>query len=132
MKSIQEFIKVNNIKVTCNQITERKDDIAWPEGSTHWNCKISHKENTMFVTFSQGSAISGEPEAAEVLNAVACDAASYNDAKTFEDFADELGYDPDSRKAEKIYNACGKSADNLKTLLGPELYEALLYDTEHL
>lgn len=44
-----------------------------------------------------------------------CDVLNYSD---FEDFADNMGYDKDSRQAEKIYNECIKQALKLKNAIG--------------
>ena len=50
----------------------------------------------------------------------------------FEGWASDLGYDPDSRKAEKIFKVCEKQAERLKKFLGDELYKILLWETEGL
>ncbi len=42
---------------------------------------------------------------------------------TFEDFCGDLGYDPDSRKALKVYKSCKKAAAKLEKLVGAELVE---------
>jgi hypothetical protein len=46
--------------------------------------------------------------------------------QTFEDFCAEFGYDPDSRKAEKTWQACRLVTKNMKRLLGKE-YDSFLY-----
>lgn len=43
-----------------------------------------------------------------------------------------MGYCEDSRKAERIYKLCERGAAKLKSFLGDELYEELLYNTEPL
>ena len=72
------------------------------------------------------------PKAADILDCLASDAASYDNARSFEDWASEFGYDEDSRKAERIFKACGKQAIKLKRFLGEPAYERLLWDTERL
>lgn len=42
---------------------------------------------------------------------------------TFEDFANEFGYDLDSRKAEKLYHKVIKLADKLQSVFTKELVE---------
>lgn len=44
---------------------------------------------------------------------------------TFEDWANEFGYDTDSRKAEKTYRACQDNALKLKKILSAEQIQAL-------
>ncbi|HEX5016584.1 MAG TPA: hypothetical protein VFX15_03240 [Actinomycetes bacterium] len=72
------------------------------------------------------------PTAADVLDSLASDASAWENARNFEDFANDLGYDTDSRKAEKIYNACGEVAKSLRHFLGNAAYQALLYEVERL
>lgn len=58
-----------------------------------------------------------EPDLADVLHSLAsdCDVLDYS---TFEEWAPEFGYDPDSRKAEGIYRECIKLALALRNGLG--------------
>ena len=51
------------------------------------------------------------------------DAACGNDS--FEEFCSNLGYDQDSRRAEKIYNECKKGAKKLNDLGFTDFYAAL-------
>ena len=86
----------------------------------------------MVVYFSQGSAHKKPPTLAEVLDCLASDASSVDNAYDFEDWASECGYNTDSRKAEAIYNVCKRQTQELKDLLGSNAYAQLLYDTERL
>lgn len=86
----------------------------------------------MVVYFSQGSAHKKPPTLAEVLDCLASDASGVDNARSFEDWASEYGYDLDSRKAERTYQICKKQAQDLKALLGQDAYNQLLYDTERL
>ena len=47
-----------------------------------------------------------EPELDDVCHSLLSDGAAHFDSLTFEEWARELGYDPDSRKAEKVFNSC--------------------------
>jgi len=58
------------------------------------------------------------PTMGEFLENALADSAIYEDTAGFEDFANCLGYDPDSRKAEKIYDTMGKQAREFKHVLG--------------
>jgi hypothetical protein len=72
------------------------------------------------------------PTLETILDCLGSDASSWENARDFEDFANELGYDTDSRKAEQIYKQIGENAKRLKFLLGEDLYKELLWDTERL
>jgi hypothetical protein len=73
--------------------------------------------------YYMGSGLNGEPKVADVLGCLLSDASSVASARSFEDWAYDLGYDLDSRRAEKIYWACEQSAGNLEWLLGENLAE---------
>lgn len=72
------------------------------------------------------------PTVEEVLDCVASDASSHESSDSFEDWAAEFGLDTDSRKAERIYEACRKQARDLRRLLGVVDYEFLLNNVERL
>lgn len=66
------------------------------------------------------------PDLASVLDCLRSDASSIDDARSFEDWAANFGYDTDSRKAEKAYRACQDSAQALRHFLGRKAYDALM------
>ncbi len=58
-----------------------------------------------------------EPRAADVIASLANDAAAI-DYPEYEAWANDLGYDPDSRKGEAIYRACLQTGLRLRATLG--------------
>lgn len=66
------------------------------------------------------------PTAEEILDSLASDVSSID--QPFEEWASEYGYDTDSRKAEKTYEACRTEYYNLRKLLGARDLETLLND----
>lgn len=115
------------------ELTDRNPNMdGMPEGSTHWRCTLRKANRRLTVYFSQGPAISKEPEAAEVLDCLASDAVGIENARTFEEWCGEYGYDTDSRKAERTFKACETQAAGLRRILGEEAYKALLWGTERL
>jgi hypothetical protein len=64
------------------------------------------------------------PTLADVMHSLTMDA-SVLDCRSFEDWAAEYGYDTDSRKAEQVYDACLKSALELRALVGDSGLRAL-------
>lgn len=90
------------------------------------------RQNYMTTYFSMGYGHTGaEPTAEQVIDCLASDASSV-DQSTFVQWARDLGYDEDSRKAEATYKACEHGTFKLKAFLGDALYETLLYGTERL
>lgn len=70
------------------------------------------------------------PDVETVLYCIATDAQSVQNVRGFEDWASEMGYDTDSRKAESIYRACCDEALALQRWLGLEAYAQLIECTE--
>lgn len=63
------------------------------------------------------------PNAAEIFAGICRDGRDTRDV-SFEDWAPEFGYDPDSRKAEKVYNACRQCwADALRLVSAADAEE---------
>ena len=73
----------------------------------------------------QRTAANSKPDLCDVLASLALDA-SVLDAASFEDWAADLGYDTDSRKAEVIYRECLKTALRLRSSLGEAALSELL------
>jgi hypothetical protein len=136
MKTLQQFIRENKIRITVEYADSNPNmaaDDKWMQSATHYKCILKCGNRQMTVPFNQGVAISREPTAADILNCLASDASSIENAGSFEDWASEFGYSPDSRKAEKTYNICRKQAEQLSRLLGnTTAYETLLWNTERL
>lgn len=57
------------------------------------------------------------PSVADVLYSLVQDSSAL-DSGSFPDWASELGYDPDSRKAERTYNQCIEIGRTLRDLFG--------------
>ncbi len=59
------------------------------------------------------------PHVADLLHSLILDSSASE--QSFESWANEYGYDTDSRKAEDTYRACQKNADKLTRVLGPKI-----------
>lgn len=67
------------------------------------------------------------PTARDVLSSMFLDARdAFFDGCTFEDWCGNTGYDTDSRKAEKLFNACRDTGAMLVRLLGRDVCEQFL------
>jgi hypothetical protein len=76
----------------------------------------------MTTEYHMGRAHMHEPEVADVLGCLLSDA-SGADETSFEDWASGYGYDSDSRKAERMYGECRKTAVRLRKFLGTKFNE---------
>jgi len=125
-----------------------RDDFDGREGATVWSVTITRNGQEFQTEYTQGChfrhhrngksisplAMSGrmtvdglaenkrtvpdEPILADVMCALVWDAQSVADGQTFEDFAGDMGYDTDSREAERIYNGCRDEYFGLIRLCG--------------
>lgn len=128
---MQEFVTAHKITMTA----ERTDSNPHMDNSRemdHWRVTLRRGSKRMSLVFSKGFGHNGaKPTAAEVLDCLASDASSV-DGNNFEDWARELGYDEDSRKAQRTYNTIERQLRSLGRLLGPDLYPTALYDIERM
>ena len=131
--SIYQFIKSHQITmraVRANSNPNMQDSANMDRWKVTFTRKEGNRYPMMTTYFSMGYGHNGKsPSAAEVLDCLASDASTIDNAPSFEDFCGDMGYDSDSRKAEKIFNACEHQANRLRSFLG-DAYESLLYGTE--
>ena len=132
MGTMTGFLNRHRVGMQADLVERNPNMDGMMAGSTHWKCRLRAGNRRMTVYFSQGPAISREPTAEGVLNCLASDAASVDGARSFEEWAADLGMDADSRKAEATFRTVERQAANLKRLLGETAYRALLFDTERL
>jgi hypothetical protein len=104
----------------------------WAATANHYRVTLRRGRQRMTTYFSMGSAHLDGPDAAGVLDSLASDAASVQDAASFEDWAFNCGYDPDSIRAQRTYQTIIRQAARLQRLLGVDLYLQLLNETERL
>lgn len=73
-----------------------------------------------------------QPEPSDILAALALDASCWEDATDFEDFCANLGYTgmKQYREARAAFDACARTAKELRAMLGNEKYEELLYNID--
>ena len=69
------------------------------------------------IAMMQGGPAIGAPTAAEIIGSLASES-DVLDYATFEDWAPELGLDPDSRAGEAIYRLCMSQALALRAAIG--------------
>ena len=142
-KTLADFITDNGITMQVQRVPMRPDAEPkdWP-GASHWIVTLRKgghgtgkgpETGCMSFFYSMGSAHNGAPSNESVLDSIASDASSVESARSFEDWCGDLGYDTDSRKAERIHDACRKIRDELRDMLDDaEAFEELLYNVERL
>lgn len=132
--TIGEFITRNDIKMRVTPIDRNPsmDDDTWARAASHWRCTIRCGVRRMVLAFSRGSAHTGPPTLADVLDYLASDAAGYLNTRDYADWCADLGYDTDSRKAERTFKAVARQTAALERVLGRADMETLLWKVERL
>jgi len=122
--TLQEFIRQERITLTF-EIAPKNPNMEDSAQMNHWKVVLWSKWTWMTTYFSKGLLFNGEaPNVDEVLDCLASDAQGID--QPFEDWASDFGYDPDSRKAEKVYKNIQRESEKLKNLLGEKAYKTLL------
>lgn len=86
----------------------RADAEEWGAGASHWRVTITRAGKRIITAFSMGSAHMGKPALCDVVGCLLRDIEYANDS--FSDWCDALGLDSDSRKAERTWRACKRTA----------------------
>lgn len=102
----------------CPSYTQGRQSVDDAE-AVRWECENGRKALPLANAggFARGKPIL--PELADVLHSLASDADAI-DHPNYEDWASDLGYDPDSRKGEATYRACLEIALKLRAALGED------------
>jgi hypothetical protein len=89
-----------------------------------WVVELRYQGRRMEIPFWQGLGHEKPPTLADVITCLAFDAQSAS-GQTFETWAEDLGYDTDSRKALHIFEEVRDQAARFQQLLGEALFDEL-------
>lgn len=117
MMKLDRLCEKYGVSISCK---ETGDPGSWegPRGSMHWKVVLRMEGRQLTTAFHQGPAICKEPTAADVVSCLASDWSGIQSTRDFEDWATDYGYDTDSRKAEKLYQACKRAAEKFARWAG--------------
>jgi hypothetical protein len=120
------FATEHQIEMSLRRVDARPDNDGsdWAKDARHYEITLATSLGSIVTYYSQGSGIKTEPTIGTVLSCLRSDASAYN--LSFEEWCAEYGYDDDSRRAERTYNACRDTAADLENLLGPGGFDALM------
>lgn len=128
--TMAERIAQYRVSMTATSVAERPVSQRW-EGhasSTHYRVTVRRGGRWMVIYYSMGPAHTDGPTLPDVLDCLVSDA-EYVD-RAFEEFCADLGYDEDSRTAERVYQACVRTGRALRRLFTLAELETLRYETE--
>lgn len=102
---------------------------SWAHGEAEradwYRVTLKRGSRRLTVPFSMGN---GAPGAADVLNVLADDAATWDNAQGFEDWARDLGFSTHSRSAKATYRRVETLTAKLRAFLDDK-YDDYLYET---
>lgn len=126
----EQFAEKYGIQFTWSARSSNPDWNGDGRESDHYLVTIATGGWPMSLPFSKGKGNNGAPPTlTEVLECLASDAVSVKNSGSFEEWASELCFDTDSRKAEKIYETTKRNTETLEATLGTEAFEQLLWHT---
>ncbi len=134
MQTLEKFLDGNDIEMRCRPVSVNGHPtrlIAEPWAPQQFSCRLYRSNGHHPLTAIVGST-DGTPELCDVLDVVAAQAAVVDQAHGYEQWAREMGFDPDSREGERVYRAARREAKLLRQLLGEDQYARLLWQTERL
>ena len=115
---------LNNIKLqtieTWNNETDKKEE--WKRTATKYTCKLTFKNQSYAFSYWMGSAHTKAPSKKDILYSFIMDDVTGLD---FEEFCLEFGYDNDSIKALRTFEACKDETENFYRLFNEEEREIL-------
>jgi hypothetical protein len=134
MQTLEKFLAGSDVSMRCREVTPNGGDnsaVPDPWAAKHYACELHGSNGDRPVRTVVGSD-NGPPEMVEVLDTLAAEAAVTEEARGFEAWAAQMGYDPDSRHAERTYRADLRRAKLLRQLLGEQSYQRLLWEIDRL
>ena len=114
-----DFVTDWGLTMTSEQVDENLNNKEWKEAN-HYLCVIKTRptaniKSRQYTTYySMGYGLQGTPKLTELLECLAMDINGLENARNFEDWCAEYGYDTDSRNAEKMFRTIEKQAQDLK------------------
>jgi hypothetical protein len=140
-QTVADFVAKHGITMTSERTYPDKSKMKdkYEREAFHFSCTFrragSMLDHVTTFTMGAGHAVKNPgtgkmdaptPNAAEVLDCLRSDAQSVDNARDFEDWASDLGYDTDSRKAYAVWEACKEEGRKLRFFLGDDLYRELM------
>jgi hypothetical protein len=125
--SLSDRIRLDRISLSLTQYTGVSAP-AWAGRS--WDAVLEMDGRTVRTPFhATPLAARREPTVEEIMEVVITEAMMIERASCYEEWAAELGYDTDSRTAERDYFATLHQTAQLRLMLG-DLYNEYLHNTE--
>ena len=125
----------SELRALCNEKKVKADVVATNDTNPNFpdsyafRVQLHYKRRQLTTPFFVGYGWTREPDAADVLGSLLSDAATVRCADSFETWCNELGYDPDSRRAYATWTQCVAGEKKLARFLGDDYQDFM--EVEH-
>lgn len=132
---LSEYITAHGITATAEPALDNPNMTHPDPHAQHWLVTLAGPAGAMAVPFTQGSAATEEPSAADVLDCIASDSTLQDEYEDAIEMAVSLGETiedmDDVESARRTYEAITKNRAELRRILGSdEAMETLLYEVD--
>jgi hypothetical protein len=121
-----------DLALTCEEVAPPPAaSVNGASGEGWYRCSVARygDPTSIEVTVRSGAE---PPDVRDVLDMLAAEAGIVEESGSFEAWANQLGFDVDSRSAERAYQASCRLAQELRGLLGERAYERLVHSSARL
>ena len=118
--NVHEFFEKYQVAMTYENDHDYIDNGTWDKEARHYKCVLMFEDREFAFEWHCGK-LANDPDIDQVLIHLAMECRDVNHCETFEEWADSLGYDNDSRYAERIYNTTCKHLSHLQDLFGDKI-----------
>lgn len=127
MATTKDFLNKNDemVRFKIDYVGKMNNPYFDADSNRHNKVTIRNLATKKSATFNYWGSVKQPNQDSEdglkcALDCILMDISSYECAKNFDDFCSELGYDNDSRNAERIYNACGKEYEKFMRVVSDD------------
>lgn len=115
---------LDNIKIEVQTAFKTQEDLqdSWKKTANKYQVRLSYFHKNYVTDYFMGCALTRKPSQKDVLSSMLLDDVS---CISFHDFCMEFGYDDDSIKSLKVYEACQKETQALHDMFDAEEIEIL-------
>lgn len=115
---------LNNIEIEVKEAFKTSEDLqdSWKKTANKYQVRLSYFNKNYVTDYFMGCALTRKPSKNDVLYSMLLDDVS---GISFHDFCMEFGYDDDSIKSLKVYEACQRETQALHDMFDYEEVEML-------
>lgn len=122
LEALAETVKLIDLGTGPSLPWEKRDD--WQRNANGYRLQLQYQGRVYSFNFWQGVGCKEAPTATGCLECLLGDSSAVDE--DFNDWADNYGYEQDSRKAYAIFLACRRVGRNMRRLLGDD-FEIFMY-----